>query len=99
MSSSDNNNNTQPVMLAPQPILENVPEDQLPVPYDGDMNDLNARKNYKIFNIWALFNDVMTILPKLEDRSDEELRGIILMITDRIGRILSETDIGLELLN
>lgn len=97
---TNNNESTQrPVMLAPLPILENVPEDQLPVPYDGDQNDLNARKNYKIFNTWALFNDLMTVLPKLEDRSKEELRDMLILITDRIGRILSETDIGLELLN
>jgi hypothetical protein len=87
-------------MIAPQSILENVPEDQLPPPLDeSDINDLNARKNYKIFHTWALYNDLMTVLPKLDEKSKDELRDMLIIIVDRIGRVLSVGDIGLELLN
>jgi hypothetical protein len=84
--------------LAPQSILE-LDEDKINLePYDGDENDLTARRIYKLFQFWSSWNDLMKNLGKIEEMEKEELKCVLYSVIDRIGRILSATDIGMELI-
>lgn len=84
--------------LQPQSILE-LDEDKIQLdPYDGDENDLTERRKYKLFQIWSSWNDLMKNLGKIEEMEKEELKCVLYSVIDRIGRILSQTDIGMELI-
>lgn len=84
--------------LQPQSILE-LDEDKINLePYDGDMENLTERRNYKLFQMWSTFNDLIKSLEKFEEMEKEELKCVLYSVIDRIGRILSQTDIGMELI-
>jgi hypothetical protein len=84
-------------LIAPQPILKDLPKKYWPREYDGDMEDTNAIKNYKLFQVWSAWADLFLILNKLDESSKDELKDLILLTIDRLGRILQVGNIGLEL--
>lgn len=84
-------------LLQPHSILE-LNEDKIQLePFEGDVKDLTARRNYKLFQIYSSWNDLIMSLSKIDKMEDDELKCVIYGIIDRIGRILSSTNIDEEL--
>lgn len=98
----DNNDNNLPVY--PEGVLP--PHEKYDFPkYEGDMNDLNERRCVKLFNIWTHYSDLrknemlFKILNEAEEKDEKIkfLKLIIVLTIDRLGKILSDTNISEEL--
>jgi len=89
----------------PHPLIRNIKDEDKPAPYDGDLNDLNARKNHKLSQIWLSWSDLRKndklckLLQKEGDDNDtiKELKYILVLFMDRLARILCETNLFEEI--
>ena len=75
--------------------------------YGGDMNDIHKRMGHKLYSAWLLWADIRTneklmqlLNTVTEDTQTDEyyLKNIIVNMTDRLGKLLCNTDITQELL-
>lgn len=84
-----------------------LPKDEKndPPHYDGDMNDMMERMRVKLFNIWSVWSDLRkneTLVNLLHKDSadtdkDKYLKGCLTITMDRLGKMLSDTNIVQEL--
>ena len=96
---------TQEMPVYPHPLIRDIRECDRPIPYDGDISNLNSRKNYKLLNIWGAWSDIrknerfLKLLEKKEDESNDikELKYVFVLLMDRIARILYATNLLDEL--
>jgi len=73
--------------------------------YDGDMSDINERKNVKLYNIWNHWSslrkneNLMVLLNKTDDENEDVkfLKMVMVLTMDRIGKILGDTNMVEEL--
>lgn len=94
----------QRIPLYPEPLLEKNDEHDIPS-YEGDMDDLTERRNVKLYNLWSVWSDLRgneKLIKMLEvDKKDKaELKYLKAMMTltlDRMGKVLSDTNIIEEL--
>ena len=98
---------SQEMPVYPHALIRNIKESDKPNPFEGDISDLNARKNYKLWETWKIFSDIRTnerflhLLEKKDGESDDmkELKYIFVLTLDRLGRILSNTNLFDEINN
>ena len=84
-----------------------LPKDEKndPPHYDGDANDVVERMRVKLFNVWSVWSDLRkneTLLQLLQKDSadtdkDKYLKGCLTITIDRLGKMLSDTNIVQEL--
>lgn len=84
-----------------------LPKDEKhdPPHYDGDMNDMVERMRVKLFNVWSVWSDLrknetlVNLLHKDPKDTDQDkyLKGCLTITIDRIGKMLSDTNIVQEL--
>jgi len=73
--------------------------------YEGDLTDLTERRNVKLFNVWRTYSNLrkneqlVQLLEKTEGNDEETkfLKLIIVLTVDRLGKILSDTNIMEEM--
>jgi len=73
--------------------------------YTGDKTDLTERRNVKLYNVWQTYsnlrkNEHLVKLLEKTDGNDEDtkfLKLIIVLTVDRLGKILSDTNIVEEM--
>lgn len=84
-------------MILPSPLLNEVKDP----PPKCESTDKMTRLRHKLFHIWSLWSDlreneeICQLLLKGED--DDVLRNVMISLMDRLGRILSNTNIIEEL--
>lgn len=88
----------------PEPLLP--PDEKFDVPpYKGDLNDLTERRNTKLYNLWTIWSDLrkneeLIKLLAVETKDTKELqflKGMLTIVMDRMGKVLSDTNIVEEL--
>lgn len=112
MSTENNHATTETPMEVPPEYLPCFPEPLLPadekfdIPsYQGDLEDLTERRNVKLYNLWTIWSDLRKneeLIKLLEvNRKDckttKFLKGILTITMDRMGKVLSDTNIIEEL--
>lgn len=88
----------------PEPLLPSNEEFDIP-PYKGDLNDLTERRNTKLYNLWTIWSDLrkneelikMLEVNKKDTKELKFLKGILTIVMDRMGKVLSDTNIVEEL--
>lgn len=88
----------------PEPLLPENKEFDIP-PYKGDLNDLTERRNTKLYNLWTIWSDLrkneelinMLAVNKKDSKDMQFLKGILTIVMDRMGKVLSDTNIVEEL--
>lgn len=99
VSGDDSNKPVYPEGLLPKNEKYDFPS------YSGDLTDLTERRNVKLFNVWQTYsnlrrNEHLVKLLEMTDGDDENtkfLKLIIVLTIDRLGKILSDTNIVQEM--
>jgi len=94
----------QRIPIYPEPLLEENEEYDLPK-YTGDVKDLTERRNVKLYNLWSVWSDLRkneNLIQLLEankkDNKDMKfLKAMMTLTIDRMGKVLSDTNIVEEL--
>lgn len=89
----------------PHIIVKDLPEEMVPPSYEGEEDDIVKRMQHKLSMIWLSWSDirkskgVSDLLKPEDDETDEmkELKNVLLILFDRTGRILCNTDLMEEL--
>jgi hypothetical protein len=88
--------------IYPSAILEPRADDPPAYPYD--MDDIEERKTYKLWNIWITWSHLLKngVVDKLECNPDDneqvkELKWMVVSLLDRIGKILALTNLIQEM--
>lgn len=89
----------------PHIILKDLPEEMIPPSYKGEEDDIVKRMQHKLSMIWLSWSDirkskgVSDLLTPKEDESEEmkEVKNVLLILFDRTGRILCDTDLMEEI--
>lgn len=90
--------------LYPEPLLEKNEEHDIPS-YQGDMDDLNERRNVKLYNLWSVWSDlrqneklIQLLEAQKKDTADMKfLKAMLTLTVDRMGKVLADTNIVEEL--
>jgi hypothetical protein len=88
----------------PEGILPENKETDPPM-YQGDMNDMTERLRFKLFQIWNTWsslhsNEVLVkklALNKNDSEDVQYIKACIVLLLDRLGKILSNTEIVPEM--
>lgn len=92
------------IPIYPEPLLEKNEEHDIPS-FQGDMDDLNERRNVKLYNLWSVWSDlrqneklIQLLEAKKKDSADTKYMKAMLTLTiDRMGKVLADTNIVEEL--
>lgn len=92
------------IPLYPEPLLEKNEEHDIPS-YTGNLDDLTERRNVKLYNLWSIWSDLrgnekLIKLLEVSKKDTVELKYLKAMMTltlDRMGKVLSDTNIIEEL--
>lgn len=92
------------VPIYPEPLLEKNEEHDIPS-YQGDMDDLNERRNVKLYNLWSVWSDlrqneklIQLLEAKKKDSGEMKfLKAMLTLTIDRMGKVLADTNIVEEL--
>lgn len=87
--------------IYPHKILADMPEEMCPPSYKGEETDIIKRMQHKLQMTWLTWSDirknenVSKLLVAKEDDDEDvfELKNVLLILFDRIGRILCDTDL------
>lgn len=88
----------------PEPLLPKNEKYDFPC-YEGDLTDLTERRNVKLYNVWQTYSNLrrneqlIQLLEKTKGDNEESkfLKLIIVLTIDRLGKILSDTNIVEEM--
>ena len=88
----------------PEGILPENKETDPPL-YEGDMDNMTERLRWKVFNVWTTWSSLHmneTLVKKLklspDDSEDTQyIKACIVLLLDRLGKILSNTEIVPEM--
>jgi hypothetical protein len=89
----------------PHIILNDLQEEMIPPSYKGEEDDIVKRMQHKLSMIWLSWSDIRKskgvselLMPK-EGETEEmkEVKNVLLILFDRTGRILCDTDLMEEL--
>lgn len=92
------------IPIYPEPLLEKNEEHDIPS-YQGDMDDLNERRNVKLYNLWSIWSDlrqneklIQLLEAKKKDSGEMKfLKAMLTLTIDRMGKVLADTNIVEEL--
>lgn len=92
------------IPLYPEPLLEKNDEHDIPG-YVGDLDDLTERRNVKLYNVWSIWSDLrrneklITMLEAQKKDSKDTMffKAMLTLTIDRLGKVLSDTNIVEEL--
>lgn len=88
----------------PEPLLP--ADDKFDIPsYKGDLKNLTERRNTKLYNLWTIWSDLrkneelikLLATDKKDTKELKFLKGILTIVMDRMGKVLSDTNIVEEL--
>jgi hypothetical protein len=94
--------------IPPEPIAfyDWTPEDEN-LKFKGDLDNMNERKNHKLYNMWRLWSEhtmslsfLDMVQPKIgeeESETEKRLKTCLFQLLDKMAKILINTDIVEEL--
>ena len=91
--------------IYPHPIFTNLPEFIIPPVYDGDKENMVKRMQHKLHMLWLSWSDIRKneklskmVNPSKKDSDDViALKEAFILLLDRTGRVLCDTDLLEEL--
>lgn len=92
------------IPIYPEPLLEDNETYDLPK-YSGDVDDLTERRNVKLYNLWSVWSDLrkneqlikLLEAKKMDSNDMKFLKAMMTLTIDRMGKVLSDTNIVEEL--